>query len=130
MSATEKITQKQELAITALLATGDQGRAAKASGVNPSTLRRWFNGDTAFVAAYAKARREAFSLAVAALQRLAAKAVACLESVLDDPDAPPQCRVGAARTVLELAVKGTETQDIIARIDALEEASADAPRTH
>lgn len=128
MSAAEKITQKQELAITALLATGDQGRAAKASGVNPSTLRRWFVGDPAFVAAYAKARREAFSLAVAALQRLACKAVACLESVLDDKDAPPQCRVGAARTVLELAVKGTETQEIIERLDKLEEATADAPR--
>lgn len=128
MSATGKVTQKQELAITALLATGDQGRAAKASGVNPSTLRRWFTGDPVFVAAYAKARREAFTLAVAALQRLAAKAVACLESVLDDVDAPPQCRVGAARTVLELAVKGTETQDVVERLDRLEEAAADAPR--
>ena len=130
MSAPEKITQKQELAIVALLATGDQGRAAKAAGINPSTLRRWFVGDPAFVNAYAKARREAFALAVAALQRLASKAVACLESVLDDVDAPPQCRVGAARTVLELAVKGTETQDVVERLDALEEAAADAPRNN
>jgi hypothetical protein len=61
-------------------------------------------------------QREAFALREARLTGpLARKALACLESVLDDQTAPPAARVQAARFVLEAAGHGIENRRLLAR---------------
>lgn len=46
---------------------------------------------------------------------LATKALACLEGVLDDPTAPPQAKIQAAKFVLEAAGHGIESRRLATR---------------
>jgi hypothetical protein len=118
-----KLSGKQEHALSALLTEATVEGAVVKAAMNVRTLFRWLN-DPSFVAAYREARRQAVQRATGRLQQAASDAVTTLQDVMKDTAAPAPARVTAAKSVLELAVKAIELEDLTARIEALEQAPA------
>ena len=58
---------------------------------------------------------------VSLLRQKSVAAVETLAEVADDKQSPSGARVSAARSLVELAIKGAEMQDLEARIDDLEQ---------
>ena len=113
------ISRKQDTAIGALLSRPTILAAAESVGVGESTLRRWLK-DGDFLTAYRAARREAVSQAIGHLQGACSVAVMALTDISQDVNCPASARVSAARTVLELALKGVELEDLAVRVEELE----------
>ena len=97
--------------------------AAVAGGVNERTLRRWVH-EPAFRTALLEARRDAFAQAVGLTARYAPVAVATLVKVMQDQVASPSARVTAAAVLLKFGREGLELDDLAARVEQLEQASA------
>ena len=110
---------KQEAAIVALLSNRSVEEAARSINVAPKTLYRWLK-ETAFDAAYRKARRDAFGQTIARLQQGSPAAAAVLLKLVVDASTPASTRVRAAEIVLDKAAKAIELEDIEARVTALE----------
>ena len=113
------ISRKQDTAIGALLSRPTISAAAESVGIGESTLRRWLK-DRDFLAAYRETRREAVSQAVGQLQAACSVAVVALTDISKDVNCPASARVSAARTVLEMALKGVELEDLAVRVEELE----------
>ena len=124
----EKRTRLEEAAITALLACPTIEAAAEQAGIAPATLRRWL-AEPEFKARYRAARRSVVEGAIGRLQQAATQAVDALARNL--ACGIPAVEVGAAKAVLDQAVKAVELVDMAERIEALEQAhelAATAPR--
>ena len=119
-NATE-LTPKQLAGIAALLSTPSVEEAAKKVNVSPGTLYRWLKTD-AFKASYRQAKAEIVCHAMTRLQAATSKAVDTLVSVVESSDASPQTRVTAAKAILDYSAKAVETDEVLARIEALERA--------
>jgi hypothetical protein len=119
----EKHTRKTETAIVALLTQPTLGEAAKNAGIGESTLWRWLQ-EPEFNQLYRESRQQALTQAICRLQQVASQAVDCLAEIIANEDAPTSSRVTASKAVLELALKATETEDLISRIEALERITA------
>ena len=115
----EKLSRNQERAISALLLHPSMSKAAAAAGVGEVTLWRWMQIPE-FKEHYRLARREVVSQAVGHLQSACGVAVVALTDVFRDVNCPASARVSAARTVLELALKGIELEDLAVRVEELE----------
>jgi hypothetical protein len=120
-----KLGNKQEHAIAALLTQRNIEEAARATGIGVKTLLRWLTIPE-FATAYRVARREAFSQSIARLQQAASAATTTLLKIMLDQNAPASCRVRAADSVLDHAMKAIELEDVEARIAELERIAADA----
>ena len=118
----EKLSRKQEQAIIALLTESTISAAAARVGIGEVTLWRWLQREE-FQAEYKRARREAVSQAIAAIQQASAEAVQTLRDIMADSEASASSRVAAAKAVLELALKAVELEDIDERVTLLEEAA-------
>lgn len=127
----EKLSQRQELAISALLTEPSLLDAAQRVRIGERTLRRWLHAPEhqAFQAAYREAKRDVVEQAITQVQQATGKAVATLLAVMDDPLSPASAKVSAARAVLEQALKAVELEDLEARIARLEAAQAAQPLT-
>ena len=108
-----------EKIISALLAKPTMAAAAEALGINVSTLWRALR-HPGLQAEYRNARRQIVSLAVAQVQQSTGQAVATLQGVLADANAPIWARIAAARATLEFALKAVEFEDTEARLSAIE----------
>lgn len=117
----EKLTRKQDQAIAALLTCASILDAAQACAVAEVTLYRWLK-DPAFQTAYREARRAVVQHAITQVQRATGEAVETLRSVMQDTTTPASAKVSAAKTILEMAMRGVELEDLAARIAALEAA--------
>jgi hypothetical protein len=115
----EKLSRNQDRAIAALLVHASMSEAADAAGIGEVTLWRWMQIPE-FKEQYRLARREAVSQAVGHLQGACSVAVLALKDIAQDVTCPAGARVSAARTVLELAIKGVELEDLAARVEELE----------
>ncbi len=113
------MTAKHDKLLAALLSAPTIERAAKAAGLSEATALRYLKEDD-FKAEYAAARRELVSHAITSLQRQSVGAVAVLCDIANDGTAPASSRVSAARTVLDLAMRAVELEDLQARVEALE----------
>src|SRR5687768_1926326 len=111
----EKLSRKQDQAITALVSCASITEAAAQSGLAEVTLRRWLK-HAAFQTAYREARRAVVQHAIVAVQQATGEAVATLRSVMQDPETSAAAKVSAAKTILETAVKAVELEDLEARI--------------
>lgn len=116
----QKMTQKKQQAIAVLIGSPTIRDAAEALKVNEVTIYRWLR-EHEFQEAYRRARREVVAQSVARLQEACSKAVSTLIQVMDDGEASSASRVTAARSVLELAFKAVELEDLEARVSALEQ---------
>ncbi len=120
---TTKLTARQERTIVALLTEPSVAAAAKKVGVGERTIFTWLS-EPSFSEAYRRARRDAVGQAVARLQQTSTHAVTVLLSIMASKDAPASSRVAAARTILDTSIKAVELEDVIARLDALEQVHA------
>jgi transposase-like protein len=109
------------LAVSALLSQPSITAAAKTCGVDESTLRRWLRKPK-FLALYRNARRQVVEAAIARLQTVTAAAVATLEKNLSCKN--PAVEIRAAATILDLALRGVELDDLVTRIEGLERKAA------
>jgi hypothetical protein len=113
-------SRKEERMILALLEHARVDQAAAAAGVSEATMWRRLR-DPNFQEALREARREAFSRAIARLQQAGSEAAATLLRIMCDNKAPGATRVRAAVSVLEMAFRGIELEDMQGRIRRLEE---------
>ena len=114
----EKLTPKQQAAITALLTNTTVEAAAKAANVNPSTLYRWMKDET-FKEAWQRERLGILDAATMKLRQAADDAVETLKRNLLCGNANTEIR--AAGMILEMAYKSAEVEELAARIENLEE---------
>jgi AcrR family transcriptional regulator len=114
-----KLTPKQERAVFELLSHPTLEDAAKAAGVNKTTLWRWLQ-DKDFHSAYMSARRESVKQSIARLQRYTSEAADTLHEVMTNKSASDFARVGAAKAILDYAIKAVEIEDLAERVTELE----------
>lgn len=114
---TGALTVRQYNAIASLMSTPNVRQAAKDCGVTERTLYRWLR-TSEFQAEYRAARRDATQQAIARVQQVSGAAVSVLASLM--ASSPPATKLGAARTILEFAIKAVELEDLAARLEALE----------
>ncbi|MCW3051444.1 MAG: phage protein [Chthonomonadales bacterium] len=124
MTAESGKTRKREEAIAALLAHPTIAGAAKAAGISEPTLLRWLKEEE-FNADYREARRQMVEVAIGLLQKASGAAVTTLVTIMQDGEKPGSVRVSAARSVLDMAFRGVELQDMEVRLTALESALAE-----
>jgi hypothetical protein len=122
-----KFGRKKEDAIVALLAHRTTDEAARAVGIGVATLLRW-QKEPEFDAAYLAAKRAAYKQAIARLHHLSSAAVSILGKVALDPTTPPAVKVRAADSILNHTQKAIETEDVLSRLAALEQAASDAKK--
>lgn len=119
MKESGKFTRKQEQAIIGLLTCHTIAEAARVAGIGEVTLWRWLQLPD-FSERYRAARKQAVSQAVARLQQNAALAVDTLRDIMQDTESKDTARVAAAKTVLEMAFKAVEIEDLQAKMEELE----------
>jgi hypothetical protein len=119
----EKLSRKKEQAVMALITEPTIKAAADKIGITTPTLYKWLKLPE-FRSAYMAAKREAVTVAVARLQQAATEAVEALRAIMNDPNKAASARVGAARTILEMAIKAVEIEDLEVRIEELERVMA------
>jgi malonyl CoA-acyl carrier protein transacylase len=108
-----------ELAVAALLSESSIEAAAQLVGITGRTLQTWLTRPE-FLALWAEAKRTVVQSATARLRSAMGKAVTALEDVLDNTETPAAVRVSAARTILEMAFRSHEIEDLGERIAILE----------
>jgi transposase-like protein len=122
-----KRPRQAEAAIAALLTEPTVEAAAQRVGINESTLLRWLK-EPEFGKEYRTARRLVVEGAVGRLQQTATEAVDALARNLTC--GIPAVEVGAAKAVLDQAMKGMELLDLAERVAALEQtAEAESGRS-
>lgn len=114
-----KSAATRERAVLALLCEKTVTDAAKKAGIDESTLRRWLADDGAFKVDYAAARQVAFEVGMSRIEALAGKAVDALDDLLDAKNYP-NVRLGAARTVAELAIHQHDAATILKKLGEIE----------
>lgn len=120
----EKLTRKKEAGITALLTSATITEAAVKCDIAESTLRRWLRNET-FARCYRQVRTRMLESTVNLLRQKSVAAIETLADVANDKASPAGARVSAARSVVELAIKGAELQDLEDRIGELEQLARD-----
>jgi hypothetical protein len=115
----KRLTRKQEQAIIALLANRTVEEAARACKTPVRTLFRWLK-EHDFDAAYRAAKKDAFGQGIARLHYLSSAAVSTLGKVMLDAATPPATKVRAADSILNHTIRAIETEDLDARLAALE----------
>ncbi len=113
-----RLSERQHVAVAALVAGRSIAQAASAAHVTPRTLLRW-RGEPAFDAALRKARDAAFAETLAAVRRAASSAVATAEALLK-PAHKAEVRIAAARALLAISLRANEAISIEERLAALE----------
>lgn len=114
----EKLSRKQQQAISALLTHSTIKAAAKATGIANVTMWRWLQLPQ-FQAEYRAARRQVVELAIARLQHATGTAVAALTKNLTCGQ--PSVEVRAALGILDQAIKAVEILELEGRLFAIEE---------
>ena len=117
-------TGKKEKYLVALLTSSTKAEAYKAAHISKATANR-IEQEPDFIEQYNKIRRQAMEQTSNKLQGLAAKAVDTLASVMDSEQATPTERTRAAKIVLDGAYNAQQTQDILNRLDQLEQEQAE-----
>jgi DNA-binding transcriptional MerR regulator len=100
--------------------------AADKCDIAESTLRRWLQNGT-FARCYRQERTRMLESTVNLLRQKSVAAVEALADVANDKASPPGARVSAARSLVELAIKGAKLQDLEERIGELEQLARDKP---
>jgi len=107
---------KREKALAALLVSPTIAAAAKTARVGETTLFRWLQ-EPAFQEAYRAARLQVLSAATMQLRQATGAAVDTLRRNLTCGNAGAEIR--AAATILEMAYKSAEVEDLAARVEEM-----------
>lgn len=113
--------RRSEQVIAALLAAPSLKAAAESLGCTPRTIQRWMAQED-FRQEYDRAKAELLEGAINALRTSGWEGANTLRELAKDAATPPAARVSAARALLELLLRGIETQELEERIQRLETA--------
>jgi len=119
-SGNSALSHRQQKAITCLLSEATIAGAADRARVSEATLRRWLKQGV-FTHAYQQARQESYRESLRLLRRAANAAIAVLVKVMQDIAAPKTARIRAAEIILDHDRRGVMEEDLLVRIEALEE---------
>jgi phage terminase small subunit len=114
----EKSRQKERF-LSALLTQPTIAKAAATAGISEATAGRWMK-QPEFQRQYRESKRALVEHATTVIQRLATTAVETLGTIMTDRDASTSSRVAAARTILELSLRGVELDDVMTRLATME----------
>ena len=117
MEEQSELNAKQERALVTLMTCRPFDEATDQASVGQRTLRRWLQQE-AFQNALQDLRRKAIASASTYLRTLAWEDVSTLRAVMTDDANSAGSRVSAARTLLELAQRAVEFEDLSVRVDA------------
>jgi hypothetical protein len=119
-----KFARKKEAAIAALLTERNQAEAARAVGIDLTTLKRWMRVPE-FIQEYRRARWEVVEQGYARVQQNTPAAASILLKLMVDPATPASGRIRAALGTFSLAREALDL-DIETRVAALEQAAEQA----
>ncbi len=122
-----KFGRKKEAAIAALLTQKNHEEAARATGIDLSTLKRWLRRPE-FIEEYRQARWEVVEQAYARVQQYTPAAASVLLKLMVDPATPASGRIRAALGTFGLAREALDL-DIETRVSELERAVNAAERS-
>jgi hypothetical protein len=111
---------RTEQAVVALLTSPTLEEASTRLGITSRTLRTWLHEDEALRLAYQDAKRQLMGHTLSRMQKITAAAVTRLETILEDAQVKDAVAVGAARVVLDLALRAVVLEDLDARITRVE----------
>lgn len=118
MSKNVILTYRQEKAIMLLLENKKMEEVAQELGISTKTLYRWLKQD-AFKERFAEVRQELFNEALNSLKTLTKQAIDTLDDILRN-GTKETSRVTASKTVLELALRLKEVEELEQRVEELE----------
>ncbi len=113
------MTPKKQKALLALLTQPTKEKAATAAGITSKTLRGYL-AEADFQAEYKRAFSGLVEDATRQAQQAIAPALSTLREIVEDGEENAQARISAARSLLEYALRLTESADILTRLDDLE----------
>ena len=119
-----KLNPTQHRALAALLEAPSIAAAARQTGVNERTIRRWLHDDPDFQAELSRMRRQYLGHAATRLQSSASVAVQTLLDLLAAKDRIEPGRAALVRTALDFAFRAGSYTDLAERLDDLEAAAA------
>ena len=111
---------KQNKFLLALLQEPTTDEAIKTADIHRVTAYKYLK-DPTFKQALREARSDAVMIVSQKLSMAGEKAVVTLLEIVDDEEAPATSRVSASRTVLEYLYRSYENDEILERIERLEE---------
>jgi hypothetical protein len=120
--------RKTELFISALLSSRSVEEAAAKTGIALITARRWMQ-DPEFVEQFRKARQEIMGQATTQIQQATSEAIVALRQVISTGDSEA-AKVSSARTILEIAFKAAEIDQLEQRIETLERVAREQAVQH
>ena len=120
MAAPAEVTSRQRRALDALLVGATLDAAAASARVSSRTLRRW-RAESPFATLLRDAQDEAFEFARSGVRAATLDAVEALREVVRDHAGAASARVSAAKCILEVALRSRESDELVARVDAMEQ---------
>jgi transposase-like protein len=114
-----KLTPKQSKAIILLLEGRSIEDISKALGIHYNSIYRWLETDLFFKRSLNEAKDKVFIEALEGLKTLSREAINTLKDLLRERH-KDTARLGSAKTILELAIKTNELEDLEKRIEILE----------
>ena len=121
LCAADELPPAQARALLAMLSQPTIKQAAETANVGERTLHAWLEKDRRFVAALRRARRQAFSHAMALAQQCTAMAVTVLAKIMTDTSAPHAARASAAMGILKFGRDALGLDDLAERVEVLED---------
>jgi len=112
------LTNRQEKAIILLLQNKNLDEVAKTLRVSRSTIYKWFERQD-FKEKFAEVRQQVFNESLEELKTLTKEAIATLKDILKN-GTKETSRVTASKTVLELALRLKEVEELEKRVEELE----------
>ena len=116
---TDEVQNPDDIAALALATGLKVVEAARQAGMSKSTLHRRLH-DPEFRRRVSELRSDIVASATGKLADISSEAAATLQELLSDAYLP-SIRLGAARSVLEFALKAHEAMDLARRIEELEQ---------
>lgn len=114
------LNQRQEKFLRALFETDTIEKACDVAGINKNTGFKYLKDET-FINEYRAIRRELMQQVTGRLQKASDEAVQVLEEVMKDKqNSTPSVRVQSAKTILDVAYRSLEIDDMQERIEKLE----------
>jgi len=116
----EKLNNRQLKAIILLLEGKSIEEVSKALGIAVNTMYRWLEKEALFKKTYSEAKEKVFNEAIEDLKTGSREAVKTLLDLMRTGK-KETARLGSAKTILELALRVKEINELEKRIEALEE---------
>lgn len=124
MTTNDKLTPKQERFMLALATAPSVTIACERSGIARSTGHKYLKSTT-FRKAWRDYRGEIMQQTTSQLQNASLEAVAVLREIMLDGTASPYARQQAAQTVLTMAYKAHEVDNVLEVVEEIKEAMAE-----